>query len=645
MDTLFLTILNMSLTGAFVIAAIILARQFLKKAPKIISYVLWAVVGFRLVFPFSIESIFSLIPFNSAPIPMDIAMQPLPGIDSGIPIINNSVNSILPAATPHFSANPLQIWVAIIAWAWFLGFAVMVIYGIVSFAILNNKMKKSTHIEGNIYESGFIKSPFVLGIFSPKIYLPAGLLPHERGYILLHEQTHIRRHDHIVKLMAFFILCLHWFNPLAWLAFLLMGADMEMSCDEEVMKELGGDITADYSMSLVRIATGRRILSGSPLAFGEGGTKERVKRVLNFKKPSRVIIVAAIALTAILSLGFAMNRAAGAPLENDELYTMEIVYVDNPASFLPEMRLIWDGDVYYVTSMPEAERGRLIGHVSGELSDWNIYEVAGRGHDYLYAVESENVWRIMSTSPPESPIQLYILENATERQRLERTLSISLYQDGTARISIAPISSFMLSHPLFYAIAGDELIIHCADNYIIVRFDIDDDGALIFRHSSRQLFIDENARYVPMLELPREVYLNEMSSEDYAFIDNTIVQYVYIPEIAPSKAVPIARVWMGDGVRYDIEAEARQGYRILTALRPCYTDTDINGLWFHSSVSPDNPRLATIPVQFNNSNFANNLDGYYYLFVGNNSSGLMSGVSVRITSMDSQARIELLDTQ
>jgi hypothetical protein len=135
------------------------------------------------------------------------------------------------------------------------------------------------------------------------------LSAHEREYILLHEQTHIRRGDHLVKITAFLILCLHWFNPLAWLAFLLMGADMEMSCDERVMKELGDDTRHDYSLSLVRIATGRRILISSPLAFGEGGIKERVKRILNFQKPSRLITMVAIVLVVALGVGFAMNRA------------------------------------------------------------------------------------------------------------------------------------------------------------------------------------------------------------------------------------------------------------------------------------------------------------------------------------------------
>jgi|GEM_PF-847164 len=317
MDKLFLAILNMGLTGAFVIAAICLVRLTLKKAPKIVSYCLWAVAGFRLVLPFSIESAFSLIPFKAQTIPPDIAMQTVPRIDSGVTIVDNIISGSLPAVALGASVNPLQIWTAVGTFAWLTGVAVMLIYGVASFFILKRKMKEAAHIESNIYEAENIKSPFVLGIFSPKIYLPIGLSAQERGYIVLHEQTHIRRYDHIVKFLAYFILCLHWFNPLVWAAFLLMGVDMEMSCDERVLKEMGGETKKDYSLSLLSLATERRIIGGSPLAFGEGGVKERIKNVLNFRKPSRVIIVAAVALVAVLSIGFAVNKASAGETTRD----------------------------------------------------------------------------------------------------------------------------------------------------------------------------------------------------------------------------------------------------------------------------------------------------------------------------------------
>lgn len=308
MERIFLSVLNMSLTASFVIAAIILARIPLKRAPKIISYALWAVAGFRLVFPFTLEGAFSLLPFNSTPIPQDIAVQAVPRIDSGITVIDKAVSAALPAATPVASINPLQIWIFIGTCIWLLGIAFMLIYSFVSIAVLKRRLHSATLMEGNLYEAENLKTPLVIGIFKPKIYIPAGLTDEEHCFIVLHERTHIRRHDHAVKMFAYLVLCLHWFNPLVWAAFILMGADMEMSCDECVIRKLGGEIKSAYSLSLVRVASGHKILNGSPLAFGEGGMKERIKNVLNFKKPSKVIITLALVLVAVMSAGFAVNR-------------------------------------------------------------------------------------------------------------------------------------------------------------------------------------------------------------------------------------------------------------------------------------------------------------------------------------------------
>ena len=320
MDKLFLTVLNMSLTGAFVIAAICIARLPLKKAPKVISYCLWAVAGFRLAFPFSAESVFSLLPFNARPIPPDIATQAVPRIDSGIPLLNSAVSGVLPAAPPAASVNPLQVWTSIGAWVWVIGAAVMLLYGAASYISLKRKMRTAIRAGDNLYETDGVQSPFVLGILKPRIYIPLDLTGHEREYIILHERVHINRRDHIVKFAAYFILCLHWFNPLAWAAFLLVGVDMEMSCDERVLKELGNGVKEDYSRSLLSLSS--RPLAGTlgpaarwPLAFSEGGLKGRIKNVLNFKKPSRVIIVAAVAFVTVLSAGFALNRIAA----SDEL--------------------------------------------------------------------------------------------------------------------------------------------------------------------------------------------------------------------------------------------------------------------------------------------------------------------------------------
>ena len=311
MTNLFLTILNMSITGAFVIAAICLARLPLKKAPKLISYCLWTVAGFRLAFPFSIESIFSLIPFKTAPIPLDIPLQAAPYADSSIPVISYTTISILPSEIPATAAtgiNSIQIWTTTGAYVWLIVAAVMIVFGIFSYIRLKYKMKNANLLEGNIYSTNALQAPFVLGFLKSKIYIPYDIDQTEYEYIVLHEQTHIKRFDHISKAVAYLILCVHWFNPLAWAAFLLMSIDMEMSCDEHVLKLIGLEKKKEYSLSLLSHASGRRIFNGSPLAFSEGGLKERVKRVLSFRKPSRIVIISAVLLAAVFSIGFALNK-------------------------------------------------------------------------------------------------------------------------------------------------------------------------------------------------------------------------------------------------------------------------------------------------------------------------------------------------
>lgn len=300
LDALFLQILNMSFTASFVIVFVLLARILLKKSPKVLSYTLWSVVLFRLVCPFSFESVLSLLPANTNPIPSDIGMMAVPQINTGLPALNNAVNSNLPAATPAASVNPVQIWIFAGRVLWLAGIAVLLIYSLAMLLQLTKKLKNAVHDRDNIYLSDQIDTAFVLGAFRPKIYLPSYLGDTQRDYILLHEQTHIRRLDHIVKLAGFFVLLLHWFNPLVWIAFYASGKDMEMSCDEAVVKKLGNGVKKDYSTSLLSLATGRKIVGGTPLAFGEGDTRGRIKNVLNYKKPAFwVVVLSAIAAVSV----------------------------------------------------------------------------------------------------------------------------------------------------------------------------------------------------------------------------------------------------------------------------------------------------------------------------------------------------------
>jgi beta-lactamase regulating signal transducer with metallopeptidase domain len=322
-NQVFLTILNMSLVGAFVVIAVCLARIPLRRAPKIISYCLWLIVGLRLLFPFTFESMAGLIPFNSQPIPVSLAAETAPSINSGIRVIDNAINNIMPSfaethgtagVTPYETAavnaaNPMLLWATAGFAVWVTGMLAMLGYGAVTYVLLKRRMREAVLVEGNIYEAE-IETPFILGFLSPKIYLPFDLPPRDYAHVILHEQTHIRRRDYIVKLAGYLILCLHWFNPFAWLAFLLMGADMEMSCDEAVLARMGNSMKKVYSLSLLQLSINNNFIKLSPLAFAEGGLKERVKNVLNFKKKSKYIAVLAGVLAVLLSFGLLASRAS-----------------------------------------------------------------------------------------------------------------------------------------------------------------------------------------------------------------------------------------------------------------------------------------------------------------------------------------------
>ena len=323
MHRLFPIVCNMSLTASVVILAVLAVRRLLRRAPKVFSYALWAVVLFRLLCPVSVTSAVSLMGALGAPaqertqrtsaveyVPADIMIRgtapavtqlpqpPLPAETGGA--VSDAPADTAPAAVPAMSFNEP---VFILTLIWLAGMVLLLAYSLVSLLRLRRRLVGTVRLRDNIYLADHIPSPFVMGLFRPKIYLPSTLTETERGYILRHEQYHLRRRDHLVKFLSFLALCIHWFNPLVWAAFVLSGKDMEMSCDEAVVRELGEDIRADYSASLLSLATGRRIVAGMPLAFGEGDTGSRIRNLLNWKRPRPwVMAVCAVVCVGLIAL-------------------------------------------------------------------------------------------------------------------------------------------------------------------------------------------------------------------------------------------------------------------------------------------------------------------------------------------------------
>lgn len=320
MDKWFISLLNISISASWLVLAVVVLRFLLKKAPKWLNPLLWGIVALRLLFPVSIESVLSLLP-SAQPIPPDIAYAARPAVDAGIPTVNDTVNRALTAAAPvtGASVNPLQIWLNIAGILWAIGVAAMLLYTLVSYLRLRRRVRDAARVEKNIYRSRAVDSPFVLGLFRPRIYLPMATPEEEAFYIVAHEKAHLRRRDHWWKPLGFTLLALHWFNPLMWLAYILLCRDIELACDEKVIRQLGHEGRADYSQALLSATIRRRSIAACPLAFGEVGVKQRVKNVLNYKKPGFWIIAAAVVSCIVLAVCFLTN-----PISHEQL-TLEDV--------------------------------------------------------------------------------------------------------------------------------------------------------------------------------------------------------------------------------------------------------------------------------------------------------------------------------
>lgn len=388
LDKIFLQVINMSFTSSFVIIFVLILRLILKKAPKIFSYALWSVVLFRLICPISFESLFSILPVNTAIISTDTLYSETPQISTGLTYLDNISNQILPVPYIGASVNPLQVWTFIGEAVWILGIIILACYSVISLLRLRYKLIGSVRLRDNIFLADHIVTPFVIGIIHPKIYLPSTLSKQEENYIILHEQTHIKRFDYLVKIVAFVVLCVHWFNPFVWAAFIFTVKDMEMSCDESVIKQLGTDICGEYSASLLRLATGRKIIAGTPLTFGEGDTKGRIKNVMKYKKPAFGVTIAALIIVFTFCSALALNpkhisKQWAENLRVNDVEKIELVVM--PSNENEEYRLFDRSEFPAIVSLINESRGRYLSNhelISGKKVTYYITTNDGVRHEF-----------------------------------------------------------------------------------------------------------------------------------------------------------------------------------------------------------------------------------------------------------------------
>ena len=303
MEAVFLKILNMSITASWLVLAVIVSRFLLKKAPKAFSVILWGLVGVRLILPFSLESVLSLVP-SAETVPGDIVYSPVPEISSGISFLNSAVNPIISETlAPNYGSGgiaPMEIITLVASIVWVAGIAAMLLYTVISYLRFRKKVREAAPLKENIYLCDRVDTPFILGVLRPRIYLPSNISKADMEYVIAHERAHLKRHDHLWKPLGFLLLSVYWFNPVLWIAYILLCRDIELACDERVIKDKGIEIKKSYSTALVNCSVPRKMMAACPLAFGEGSVKGRIKSVLNYKKPAFwIIIVAVIACVAV----------------------------------------------------------------------------------------------------------------------------------------------------------------------------------------------------------------------------------------------------------------------------------------------------------------------------------------------------------
>lgn len=316
MADVFIKTLNMGIAAGWLIVAVVVLRVLVKRAPKRFRLLLWAVVGLRLVLPVSIESALSLVP-SAQTLPEGVMYAAAPELNTGIAALNDAINPAFTAAfapEPAASANPLQVLLPAASVIWLAGAAAMLLWALVSWLRLRRRVAEAVRLEGNMFESERVASPFVLGLIRPRIYLPFGLDEGAREQVLTHERAHIARGDHVIKPIGWLILAVYWYNPLVWLAYALFCRDIELACDERVIRRLPVSGRADYSQALLDLSRPHHGVGACPLAFGESAVKCRVKLVLTYKRPAFWLIM----LAAVLCIGAAVCFLTDPKAEADD---------------------------------------------------------------------------------------------------------------------------------------------------------------------------------------------------------------------------------------------------------------------------------------------------------------------------------------
>ncbi len=410
MTELFLHIVNISISASWLVLAVLLARLVLKRAPKWAHVLLWGIVGVRLIFPFSLESALSLIP-SAETISPTILTDATPKVYTGFPTLNQSINPVLTQAatsTTDAAPNLLEIWLPVLAVLWFFGVAALLAWSAVSYLRLRRQVDTAVQLEDNLYQSEAVLSPFVLGLVHPRIYLPFYLDQDTMEHVVSHERAHIQRRDHWWKLLAFVLLSVYWFNPLLWLAYLLLCRDIELACDEKVVRDMEPQQRADYSQALLSCSVRRPAIAACPLAFGEVGVKQRVKSVLRYQRPTVLAVAASVLVCVLVGVCFLTDppMSRGFPMQGHNVADLDPQYI---AEEIARVEHLDESTSFYTTS------GATILTLN---SEFEFAQSEGAGFYYFdnqqvlssqlrWFLDSDNFYVVEPTAQPQSD-QIYL---------------------------------------------------------------------------------------------------------------------------------------------------------------------------------------------------------------------------------------------
>lgn len=451
MDALFLKLVNMSISASWLVLAVMLARVVLKKAPRGLLCALWALVAIRLVCPFTVESVLSLIP-SAQTLPSEILLDPTPAIHSGVTFIDSAVNPVLSeslAPVTGASVNPMQIWTLLASLVWALGMGVMVIYALFSYFSIRIKVSASVERDG-VWICDYIASPFILGVFRPRIYLPSALDGDSAAHVIAHERAHLKRHDHWWKPLGFALLTVYWFNPLMWAAYVLLCRDIELACDERVVKDMGAEEKKAYSEALLECSVPRRMIAACPLAFGEVGVKARVKSVLNYKKPAFWVILVALIACVAVAVCFMTDPVEDTTEEDpfaaaDSPYRWTSLVGSEDVNFC--QATIWDEEQRHIT-IEGANLDNLIAHLNdvkesevrlGERVDHSVSVMVNcGGGEYLLQYADGLTQFVFDTGTAEKyPDGVWVIENTALSGWMEELLIPAELEENSQEVSIS----------------------------------------------------------------------------------------------------------------------------------------------------------------------------------------------------------------